>query len=95
MSDVATRLMSIASQENNDGEEYDLMIEGYKKLRKLQSNLEAAHASIVKRNTEIADLKLRVEYLENILKEADDYLSTNNLTSIGHGSILHKKFKQK
>ena len=27
------------------------------------------------------------------VKEADEYLNTNNLTNITHGSILHEKFK--
>ena len=31
--------------------------------------------------------------MKALLKEASDYLDTNNLTSIGHDSILHKKFK--
>lgn len=37
-------------------------------------------------------LQGRVMMLEAILKEADDYLNTNNQTNIGHGSILHGKF---
>ena len=31
--------------------------------------------------------------MKALLKEASDYLDTNNLTSVGHSSILHKKFK--
>jgi S-adenosylmethionine/arginine decarboxylase-like enzyme len=31
--------------------------------------------------------------LRELLKEASDYLDTNNITSIGHGSVLHRKFK--
>jgi len=29
----------------------------------------------------------------DLMKEIDDYLNINELTSIGHGSILHKKVK--
>tara|TARA_R110000851_G_scaffold79972_1_gene176232 strand:+ start:467 stop:652 length:186 start_codon:yes stop_codon:yes gene_type:complete len=36
----------------------------------------------------------RVCYLESLILEADDYLSTNNLTQISSGSILHHKFKE-
>lgn len=39
------------------------------------------------------DLVRRLNEYEGLLREADEYLETNNLTSIGHGSILHKKFK--
>lgn len=35
----------------------------------------------------------RVRELEKLAKECSDYLDTNNLTSIGHGSILHSKLK--
>jgi hypothetical protein len=38
-----------------------------------------------------SDMALTIEKLENLCKEADEYLSTNNLTSIGHGSILHNR----
>lgn len=31
--------------------------------------------------------------MRELLKEASDYLDTNNLTSIGSGSILHQRFK--
>lgn len=34
-----------------------------------------------------------VQRLRGLLKEASDYLDTNNLTSIGSGSILHQRFK--
>jgi hypothetical protein len=33
-----------------------------------------------------------VEALRALCAEANKYLDTNNLTSIGHGSILHRKF---
>jgi len=38
------------------------------------------------------DLVKRLNEYENLLKEADEYLSINELTSIGSGSILHQKF---
>ena len=38
-------------------------------------------------------LKAENKKLKAILKEAGEYLDTNELTSIGHGSILHRKFK--
>ena len=36
----------------------------------------------------------RIETLEAILSEASAYLNTNKLTSIGAGSILHRKFAE-
>ena len=36
----------------------------------------------------------RVGKLEALCKEADEYLNTNDMTNIGHGSILHKKFQE-
>lgn len=36
---------------------------------------------------------LRIKQLESLLNEAIVYLDTNELTSIGSGSILHNKFK--
>ena len=36
----------------------------------------------------------RIVELKALCKEASDYLDTNNLTNIGHGSILHTKFKE-
>lgn len=35
----------------------------------------------------------QVNKLTALIKEADDYLNTNKLTNIGHGSILHQKMK--
>jgi predicted nucleic acid-binding Zn-ribbon protein len=39
MQDLATRMMSIASQENNDGEEFDLLMDGYHEIRKLEKEI--------------------------------------------------------
>ena len=36
---------------------------------------------------------IRIEETENVLREANDYLNTNHLTNITHGSILHQKIK--
>lgn len=33
------------------------------------------------------------KHLKQLVKDASDYLDTNNQTSISHGSILHKQFK--
>jgi len=38
------------------------------------------------------DIVKRLNDYESLLAEADEYLSTNKLTSIGSGSILHRKF---
>jgi hypothetical protein len=38
------------------------------------------------------DIIKRLNEYEALLVEADEYLSTNELTSIGSGSILHQKF---
>jgi len=35
----------------------------------------------------------RLNKYEELLVEADEYLSTNELTSIGSGSVLHQKFR--
>jgi len=38
------------------------------------------------------DIVKRLNEYEALLAEADEYLSINELTSIGSGSILHQKF---
>lgn len=38
------------------------------------------------------DIVKRLNDYEALLAEADEYLSTNKLTNIGSGSILHQKF---
>ena len=38
--------------------------------------------------------ELEIRKLKSLLKEASDYLDTNELTSIGNSSILHKKFQE-
>jgi hypothetical protein len=40
-------------------------------------------------NTERDTLTARVVELEGLVSEIDTYLDTNNLTSIGNGSVLH------
>ena len=40
----------------------------------------------------IQSIQKENERLASILKEADNYLNTNDLTSIGHGSVMHNKF---
>ncbi len=35
-----------------------------------------------------------IKMLKALIKEASDYLDTNELTTICHSSILHKKFKE-
>ena len=35
-----------------------------------------------------------IRNIKSVLAEADQYLDTNHLTSIGHGSILHQRFKE-
>ena len=39
-------------------------------------------------------LQARIAELESLIKEADDYLNTNKLTTICNGSILHAAFKE-
>lgn len=48
---------------------------------------------IERQSKQIESLQAENKDLKSILKEADDYLNTNNLTSIGNGSVLHNKFK--
>jgi len=40
------------------------------------------------------EIKRQRDELLSLLKEASDYLDINNMTSIGHGSILHQKFRE-
>ena len=35
-----------------------------------------------------------IKKLKSLIKEAADYLDTNELTQISNSSILHKKFKE-
>lgn len=42
---------------------------------------------------EIAELEARIAELEALVREAAEYLDYNGQTSIGHGSILHQKFR--
>jgi len=37
--------------------------------------------------------RTEIKRLRSVIKEADDYLDTNSMTNIAHGSILHRKFK--
>jgi hypothetical protein len=39
-------------------------------------------------------MQARIVELESLIKEADDYLNTNKLTTICNGSILHAAFKE-
>ena len=39
-------------------------------------------------------MQARITELESLIKEADDYLNTNKLTTICNGSILHAAFKE-
>lgn len=40
------------------------------------------------------EMQARIVELESLIKEADDYLNTNKLTTICNGSILHMAFKE-
>jgi hypothetical protein len=42
---------------------------------------------------EIERLRAESNMLREVLKGADEYLDTNKLTNIAHGSILHQQFK--
>ena len=42
----------------------------------------------------IDDLERQLAEARELVTEADEYLDTNELTTICHGSILHQKFKQ-
>lgn len=35
----------------------------------------------------------KVKSLRSVIKEASDYLDTNKMTNIMHGSVLHQQFK--
>lgn len=61
-----------------------------KVLREQFIHLENSFDASCNHNGELVDDN---EKLRSILKEADEYLSSNNLNSIGSGSILHQKLK--
>ena len=48
---------------------------------------------VISRETHEA-MQARIVELESLIKEADDYLNTNKLTTICNGSILHAAFKE-
>lgn len=39
----------------------------------------------------VLEMGLKIKESDLLFAEINDYLNTNDLTSIGHGSILHKK----
>jgi hypothetical protein len=41
----------------------------------------------------LEQMKQELDTLKAFAADVDDYLNTNNLTSIGHGSILHQEAK--
>lgn len=41
----------------------------------------------------LQNMGLKIKAMEDLLMEANNYLNTNDLTSIGHGRILHKKIQ--
>jgi hypothetical protein len=45
-------------------------------------------------NKKVSELEQRSDELLALIAECDEYLNINNLTSIGHGSILHRKMKE-
>lgn len=54
---------------------------------------DAALRALEHQEARVRELESKNRRLRGLVIEADDYLDTNDLTSIGHGSILHKKFK--
>ena len=55
---IAIRLMSMASQENNDGEEFDLMMDGYREIIELEDK--------------IIELEVKLDSKENIIESLED-----------------------
>jgi hypothetical protein len=49
----------------------------------------ATSGGFVKHSESAAEIKR----LRAVIKEADDYLNTNNLTNIASGSLMHQLFK--
>ena len=43
---------------------------------------------------EFKKLEKELAEVKDLCKEASDYLDINKYTNIGHGSILHTKFKE-
>ena len=50
-------------------------------------------AEVYELRAKVKDLEHQNEELKYLIKEADEYLDINDLTSIHHGCILHRKFK--
>lgn len=69
----------------------------YSENREALKEIEAKEGSLVDWTIpaeEYKELLADLDAANAIMKEAADYLDTNDLTSIGHGSILHQKFRQ-
>lgn len=60
----------------------------------LKCDIDRANVFISDLKREHSNLLDTVQYMFDIIYECDKYLDTNNLTSIGHGSILHRKMKE-
>ena len=42
----------------------------------------------------LSEERAKTDHLKKLIAEASEYLDTNSFTNIGHGSILHRKFKE-
>lgn len=67
-------------------EKMNIVTDNSKVIYELQNKLDES-------NNRIFELESYTSDLLKVLKEADYYLDTNELTSINHGSLFHQDFK--
>jgi hypothetical protein len=85
-SDLLSEYWDAAYLEGKEGRTHDT------KDGRAQHALSKIMAYVKQKDIEIERLRAEAEALRALCAEANKYLDTNNLTSIGHGSILHRKF---
>jgi hypothetical protein len=62
-------------------------------LAKARECIAIYDAIVARKDEKLAASEARERELVGLAKECSDYLNTNNLTSIGHGSVLHRKLQ--
>ena len=57
----------------------------------IQDDVAMAYHRCAEYKKELAALQAECDRLRKLVTECADYLDTNDMTSIGHGSVLHRK----